>query len=64
LKAREGGTEYGFDMNEEPVVNQADEENLAYVVSDEALETAGGNVSFPAWSNVCTPWALCVPAVT
>jgi hypothetical protein len=43
-----------FDMNEEAVVDQADEEDLTYALSDEALETAGGNISFPAWTNICT----------
>ena len=45
----------GFrDMNEEIVVDQADEEDLTYALSDEALETAAENASFPAWTNICT----------
>jgi hypothetical protein len=44
--------EMGFcDMNEE-VVGQADD--LTYEISDEALETAADNVSFPAWTRACT----------
>jgi hypothetical protein len=41
-------------MNEEAVVNQTDEEDLVDALCDEALEAAGGNVSLPAWTNICT----------
>ena len=41
-------------MNKEATVDQADEKDLAYAFSDEALEAAGGSVSFPAWTNICT----------
>ena len=40
-------------MNEEAVY-QADEEDLTYEVSDEALETAAGNEALHAWTNICT----------
>jgi hypothetical protein len=38
-------------MNEEAV---AAVEDLTSEVSDEALETAAGNETLPAWTNICT----------
>jgi hypothetical protein len=45
----------GFRVMNKEAVYQADEENLTYKVSDEALEAAAGNEALAAaWTNICT----------
>jgi hypothetical protein len=44
----------GFRVMNKEAVYQADEEDLTYEFSDEALETAAGNEALAAWTNICT----------
>jgi len=45
---------YGISVMNEEAVYQADEEDLAYEVSDEVLEITARNETLPAWTSVCS----------
>jgi hypothetical protein len=54
LKARGVGADDEIHVMNEEAFDQADEEDLTYEVSDEALETAAGNEALPAWTMFCS----------